>query len=75
MYSIIIHFCFHLDSPVGSTLLVGCGPTVVVEVAEDKDDTLLVCGSTVVVNMNTLLSSTIVDSEVRAIIYNIMPYT
>ena len=75
MYSIIIHFCFRLDSPVGSTLLVGCGPTVVVEVAEDKDDTLLVCGSTVVVNMNTLLSSTIVDSEVRAIIYNIMPYT
>ena len=56
MYSIIIHFCFHLDSPVGSTLLVGCGPTVVV-------------------NMNTLLSSTIVDSEVRAIIYNIMLYT
>ena len=42
MHSIVIHFYFHLDSPVGSTLLVGCG-------------------STVVVNMNTLLSSTNVD--------------
>ena len=37
-----IIYSFHLDSPVGSTLLVGCG-------------------STVVVNMNKLLSSTNMD--------------
>ena len=47
MHSIVIHFSFHLDSPVGSTLLVGCGSTVVVEV---EDETLFVVEDTLLVS-------------------------
>ena len=74
MHSIVIHFSLHLDSPVGSTLLVGCGSTVVVEVEDEtiigcgstvvvevEDETLIGCGSTVSVNMITLLSSANVE--------------
>ena len=73
MDSIIIHFCFCFDAPVGSTLLVGCGPTVIVEVEVETlivgwvvDDVLLVCGSTVVVLVE-LLDSRKWRGEVRAI--------